>query len=101
MARSTSKQVLFRRHTAYSLNNTTNTTNLRNKRDLFDATKSKPFNEQRLADDVSEIPNESKSEPQFASVDNTTADDDFYPKFHVTYWMFYPYSQVRTIYFIT
>lgn len=62
------------------------------------------FDEQR-PDDAAEMqhtnaaeaplkPSESMPEPQLATVDNATIDDDSYPNFHVTYWMFYPYSQV-------
>lgn len=59
-----------------------------------------PFEEQRPSEavetqhtnapDIPLQPSESKPEPQFAAADNA------YPNFHVTYWMFYPYSQVSS-----
>lgn len=92
-------------------NTTTNSTNLRHKRELQESTtdtpmddvtkttESMPSTSQTIANELNETVqldetyDTSDSLPQ--PTDSTA--DNLYPSFHVTYWMFYPYSQVNKL----
>lgn len=104
-ARSLPKQMAFHRRAAKNISITTNSTRIRYKRELFNSTNPLPFDDRRIFDMVdarnatepinTKDTSESMPGSQFATADNATS-DELYPNFHVTYWMFYPYSQVST-----
>lgn len=83
-----------------------NATNVRNKRDLPEMTTSLPADNdftkipesiKTLSNEIDER-NESNIDEQKRSSDSKDNSDNItYPSFHVTYWMFYPYSQVGLI----
>lgn len=104
-ARSLLKKMAFHRSVPKNLSITTNSTRIRYKRELFNSTNPLPFDDRRILDMIdarnttesinAKDTSESMPSPEFATVDNATS-DDLYPNFHVTYWMFYPYSQVSS-----
>lgn len=102
--RSTPKQTVLRRNAPFNFSNRNSSTSIRRKRDLLNETKPLPFEEMRPLETATDMhgsialnsmaeTSESKLQPQFASAESAT-NNDSYPNFHVTYWMFYPYSQV-------
>lgn len=110
-ARSTPKRTVFRRNAPFApfnISNTISSTSVRHKRDLLNASEPLPFEETRpletpdirgsIATNSTAETSESMLKPQFTVVDNAT-ESDSHPKFHVTYWMFYPYSQVSNLHY--
>lgn len=105
------------KNTTTVTNNTTTATttiNQRQKRELSDLTTTSPASS--VGGDITSSPDPTQGIPTFnvngtmsernETNDNetikrttdskeTTDEDTTYPSFHVTYWMFYPYSQVR------
>lgn len=80
-----------------------NATNARNKRDLAEMTTSLPAENdftkipdsiKILSNDIDERNETNINESERHSDGMGNADNITYPSFHVTYWMFYPYSQV-------
>lgn len=113
---SISKRIYHDRTTApddKNASNIINATNLRHKRELQDVTtvmddvtktteststmSSTLFNESNEAADYNETytMNNPDAIPNLNSGSKETTTDTTYPTFHVTYWMFYPYSQVK------
>lgn len=118
---SISKRIYHDRTTAPDDKNASiiiNATNLRHKRELQDVTtvmddvtktteststmSSTLFNESNEAADYNETYtiNNPDANPNFNLGSKETTTDTTYPTFHVTYWMFYPYSQVNRKQFI-
>lgn len=83
-----------------------NATNVRNKRDLLEMTTSLPSgNDSMRTPDTKILSNEIDqqnetiiNEPKRSADGKENADNITYPSFHVTYWMFYPYSQVGRLF---
>lgn len=81
---------------------TQNITSLRYKRDLLDSTTTTPGDDpvrttESTPSTSQTIVNESNNETSDSNGSDSkeTASDGSHPRFHVTYWMFYPYSQVN------
>lgn len=80
-----------------------NATNVRYRRDLHEITTSLPARNDftKISDSIKILSNEIDernetkiNEPKRNSDGRENVDNITYPSFHVTYWMFYPYSQV-------
>lgn len=86
---------------------TQNITSLRYKRDLLDSTtttpgddpvrttESTPSTSQTIVNESIETDRNNETSDSNGSDSKETASDGSHPRFHVTYWMFYPYSQVN------
>lgn len=84
-----------------------NVTSLRHKRELIDSTatssvddlirttESIPSTIQTIVNELNETIRSNETSDSNGSDSKETSSNSFYPRFHVTYWMFYPYSQVN------
>lgn len=94
-------------------NTTVNATNPRHKRELQESTtaipmddgtkttESMPNTSQTIDNNLNETVQQNETYDANDSVPKPidTSTENLYPSFHVTYWMFYPYSQVNEILF--
>lgn len=99
---SLSKRLLLERTvTPDDKNTTSNATSVRQKRELTESTTLTPTEDTTKTTEspnitqsiVNEL-NESVERNETFDQNTESPSNDSYPSFHVTYWMFYPYSQV-------